>query len=62
MLFWLYFESLPLINICRFLIYTGMIVGLVAAFQIIILKHLKFASVRYEQDNSQISEDTCNYF
>lgn len=42
--------------------YTGMIVGLVAAFQIIILEHLKFASVRYEQDNTQISKDTCNYF
>lgn len=39
-----------------------MIVGLEAAFQIIILKHRKFASVRYEQDNTQISEDTCNYF
>lgn len=39
-----------------------MIVGLEAAFQIKILKTLKFTSVRYEQDNAQISGDTCSYF
>lgn len=39
-----------------------MIVGLVAAYQIIILKNLKFALVGCEEDNTHVSEDTCNYF
>lgn len=39
-----------------------MIVGLVAAYQIIILKNLKFALVGCEKDNTHVSEDTCNYF
>lgn len=44
---------------CRFLIYTDMTVGLEAAFHMIILNHLKFISAR---SNTQISEDTSNYF